>query len=230
MCILKVEHVSYSYRTKYQTIEAVKDVSCEFEAGNLYAITGESGSGKSTLLSLLAGLDLPLNGRILVKGEDMAEIDRDKYRREQASVVYQAFHLFPLLNTVENITFPMELKGIPKKQAEEKAKQLIAEVGLAEQSYRQFPQMMSGGEQQRVAIARAFAVGGQILLADEPTGNLDSENEENIVKLLRESAHERGYAVIVITHNPEVAAQADVILTMRDGRLIGNTAQEVGVS
>lgn len=230
MCILKVEHVSYSYRTKYQTIEAVKDVSCEFEAGNLYAITGESGSGKSTLLSLLAGLDLPLNGRILVKGEDMAEIDRDKYRREQASVVYQDFHLFPLLNTVENIMFPMELKGIPKKQAEEKAKQLIAEVGLAEQSYRQFPQMMSGGEQQRVAIARAFAAGGQILLADEPTGNLDSENEENIVKLLRESAHERGYAVIVITHNPEVAAQADVILTMRDGRLIGNTAQEVGVS
>ncbi|MCB7302964.1 ABC transporter ATP-binding protein [Bariatricus massiliensis] len=230
MCILKVEHVSYSYRTKYQTIEAVKDVSCEFEAGNLYAITGESGSGKSTLLSLLAGLDLPLNGRILVKGEDMAEIDRDKYRREQASVVYQAFHLFPLLNTVENIMFPMELKGIPKKQAEEKAKQLIAEVGLAEQSYRQFPQMMSGGEQQRVAIARAFAAGGQIILADEPTGNLDSENEENIVKLLRESAHERGYAVIVITHNPEVAAQADVILTMRDGRLIGNTAQEVGVS
>ena len=126
--------------------------------------------------------------------------------------------------------FPMELKGIPKKQAEEKAKQLIAEVGLAEQSYRQFPQMMSGGEQQRVAIARAFAAGGQIILADEPTGNLDSENEENIVKLLRESAHERGYAVIVITHNPEVAAQADVILTMRDGRLIGNTAQEVGVS
>lgn len=230
MCILKVEHVSYSYRTKYQTIEAVKDVSCEFEAGNLYAITGESGSGKSTLLSLLAGLDLPLNGRILVKGEDMAEIDRDKYRREQASVVYQAFHLFPLLNTVENIMFPMELKGISKKQAEEKAKQLIAEVGLAEQSYRQFPQMMSGGEQQRVAIARAFAAGGQIILADEPTGNLDSENEENIVKLLRESAHERGYAVIVITHNPEVAAQADVILTMRDGRLIGNTAQEVGVS
>lgn len=230
MCILKVEHVSYSYRTKYQTIEAVKDVSCEFEAGNLYAITGESGSGKSTLLSLLAGLDLPLNGKILVKGEDMAKIDRDKYRKEQASVVYQAFHLFPLLNTVENIMFPMELRGVPKKQAEEKAKQLIAEVGLAEQSYRQFPQMMSGGEQQRVAIARAFAAGGQILLADEPTGNLDSENEENIVKLLRESAHERGYAVIVITHNPEVAAQADVILTMRDGRLIGNTAQEVGAS
>lgn len=230
MCILKAEHVSYSYRTKYQTIEAVKDVSCEFEAGNLYAITGESGSGKSTLLSLLAGLDLALEGRILVKGEDMASLDRDKYRREQASVVYQAFHLLPLLNAVENVMFPMELRGVSKKEAEAKAKQLIGDVGLTEKCYRQFPQMMSGGEQQRIAIARAMASGGNILLADEPTGNLDSENEENIVKLLRDSAHQRGYAVIVITHNPEVASQADVVLTMRDGRLAGNTAQGVGIS
>ena len=230
MCILKAEHVSYSYRTKYQTIEAVKDVSCEFEAGNLYAITGESGSGKSTLLSLLAGLDLALEGRILVKGEDMASLDRDKYRREQASVVYQAFHLFPLLNAVENVMFPMELRGVSKKEAEAKAKLLIGDVGLTEKCYRQFPQMMSGGEQQRIAIARAMASGGNILLADEPTGNLDSENEENIVKLLRDSAHQRGYAVIVITHNPEVASQADVVLTMRDGRLAGNTAQGVGIS
>lgn len=228
MSILKAEHVSYSYKTKYQTIEAVKDVSCEFEAGNLYAITGESGSGKSTLLSLLAGLDLAAEGKILVKGQDMAELDRDKYRREQASVVYQAFHLFPLLNALENVTFPMELRGVSKKEAEEKAKVLIKEVGLSEKSYKQYPQMMSGGEQQRVAIARAMAAEGEILLADEPTGNLDTENEQNIVKLLRESAHEHGYAVIVITHNPEVAAQADVVLTMRDGRLVGNTGQEVG--
>lgn len=228
MSILKAEHVSYSYRTKYQTIEAVRDVTCEFEAGNLYAITGESGSGKSTLLSLLAGLDVPDSGRILVKGGDMAQLDRDRYRREQASVVYQAFHLFPLLTALENVMFPMELRGVKKKVAEETAKKLIAEVGLSEKNYRQFPQMMSGGEQQRVAIARAMANGGEILLADEPTGNLDTENEQNIVKLLKESAHEHGYAVIVITHNPEVARQADAVLTMRDGRLAGSTAGEVG--
>lgn len=228
MSILKAEHVSYSYRTKYQTIEAVKDVTCEFEAGNLYAVTGESGSGKSTLLSLLAGLDVPDSGRILVKGGDMAQLDRDRYRREQASVVYQAFHLFPLLTALENVMFPMELRGVKKKVAEETAKKLIAEVGLSEKNYRQFPQMMSGGEQQRVAIARAMANGGEILLADEPTGNLDTENEQNIVKLLKESAHEHGYAVIVITHNPEVARQADAVLTMRDGRLVGSTAGEVG--
>lgn len=228
MSILKAEHVSYSYRTKYQTIEAVRDVTCEFEAGNLYAITGESGSGKSTLLSLLAGLDVPDSGRILVKGGDMAQLDRDRYRREQASVVYQAFHLFPLLRALENVMFPMELRGVKKKVAEETAKKLIAEVGLSEKNYRQFPQMMSGGEQQRVAIARAMANGGEILLADEPTGNLDTENEQNIVKRLKESAHEHGYAVIVITHNPEVARQADAVLTMRDGRLAGSMPGEVG--
>lgn len=227
MSILKVEHVSYSYRTKYQTIEAVKDVSCAFEAGNLYAITGESGSGKSTLLSLLAGLDVPAKGRILVGGQDMSKINRDTYRKKYASVVYQAFHLFPLLTALENVMFPMELQGTSGKKAEKRAKELIGQVGLTEKNYRQLPQMMSGGEQQRVAIARAFAAGGQILLADEPTGNLDTENEQKIVELLAEAAHEWGYAVIVITHNPEVAAQADAVLTMRDGRLI--ESREVGV-
>lgn len=227
MSILKVEQVSYSYRTKYQTIEAVKDVSCAFEAGNLYAITGESGSGKSTLLSLLAGLDVPAKGRILVGGQDMSKINRDTYRKKYASVVYQAFHLFPLLTALENVMFPMELQGTSGKKAEKRAKELIGQVGLTEKNYRQLPQMMSGGEQQRIAIARAFAAGGQILLADEPTGNLDTENEQKIVELLAEAAHEWGYAVIVITHNPEVAAQADVVLTMRDGRLI--ESREVGV-
>ena len=107
MSVLKAEHVSYSYQTKYQTIEAVKDVTCEFEKGRFYAVTGESGSGKSTLLSLLAGLDVPKEGKILVEGEDLAHMDRDRYRREKASVVYQAFHLFPLLSALENVMFPM---------------------------------------------------------------------------------------------------------------------------
>lgn len=219
MSILKAEQVSYSYKTKYQTIEAVKKVSCEFEAGNLYAVTGESGSGKSTLLSLLAGLDVPSGGKILVDGQEITRIDRDIYRRKYVSVVYQAFHLFPLLTAVENVAFPLELQGMNGREAEKRAKKLLVRVGLKEKNFRQLPQMMSGGEQQRVAIARAFAAGGQILLADEPTGNLDTENEQKIVELLREAAHELGYAVIVITHNPEVAAQADAVLVMRDGHL-----------
>ena len=167
---VKVEAVTYAYRTKYQTIQALTEVSCTFEAAKMYAVVGESGSGKSTLLSLLAGLDLPAEGDILVEGESLRKMNRDHYRRDVVSVVYQAFHLFPLLTALENVSYPMELKGMGKKQARERARQLIAQVGLGDKICRQFPRMMSGGEQQRVAIARALASEGKILLADEPTG------------------------------------------------------------
>ncbi|EOS40454.1 ABC transporter ATP-binding protein [Lachnospiraceae bacterium] len=217
---IRVENVSYSYQNKYQKIEAVKEVSCSFEAGNMYAITGESGSGKSTFLSLLAGLDCPESGKILVEGENLLEMDRDAYRRKQISVVYQAFHLFPLLNAVENVMYPMELQGISRREAREQAEECLQEVGLGKKIFHQYPKMMSGGEQQRVAIARAMAAQGRILLADEPTGNLDSENEEHIVELLKMLAHERDYLVIVVTHNPEVARQADVCMKMKDGRMV----------
>lgn len=215
-----VENVSYSYQNKYQTIEAVREVSCTFESGKLYVVTGESGSGKSTFLSLLAGLDSPKEGRILVDGKDLAEMDRDAYRRKQVSVVYQAFHLFPLLTALENVMYPLELQGVPRRQAKEKAADCLAEVGLGEKILGQYPKMMSGGEQQRVAIARAMAAGGRILLADEPTGNLDSENEENIVGLLLKLAHEKDFVVIVVSHNPLVAEMADIRMTMRDGKMV----------
>ena len=214
-----MEHVNYTYRTKYQSVEALKDVSCSFEDGAMYAIVGKSGSGKSTLLSLLAGLDLPNSGSIYVEGADLKTMDRDSYRRDTASVVYQAFHLFPLLTAQENVMYPMELKGVKRKQAAKRAKELLLQVGLPETICRQFPKMMSGGEQQRVAIARALAVDGKILLADEPTGNLDSENERRIVEILYKIAHEAGYTVIVITHNEKVAEAADHRYQMEDGRL-----------
>lgn len=219
MPVLEAVEVDYTYQTKYQTIQALQEVSCAFETGNMYAVVGESGSGKSTLLSLLAGLDVPSKGKIYVEGEDLAGKNRDLHRQNVASVVYQAFHLFPLLTAQENVMYPMELKGMPGKQAAAKAQELLLEVGLGEKVFRQFPQMMSGGEQQRVAIARALASGGRILLADEPTGNLDSVNEKKIVEILKSSAHKKGYAVIVITHNPAVAGQADVVFRMKDGRL-----------
>lgn len=219
MEMIQVEQVSYTYRTKYQKIEAVKQVSCSFETGKLYAITGESGSGKSTLLSLLAGLSLPSSGTIYIEGKDMKTIDRDDYRKNQASVVYQAFHLFPLLSSLENVMFPMELKGIKRAEAREQAKIILKKVGLADKIWSQFPQMMSGGEQQRVAIARAMAAGGKILLADEPTGNLDSKNEKNIVGLLKKLAHTENFLVIVITHNPMVSAEADVVIRLKDGEM-----------
>lgn len=219
MEILRAEHVSYSYQSKYQKVEAVKDVSCVFEKGKFYAIVGESGSGKSTFLSLLAGLDQPCGGTIYVEGEPLCDMDRDAYRLNRAAVVYQAFHLFPLLTAQENVMLPLECKKMRKKEAARQARQLLERVGLESRICRQFPKMMSGGEQQRVAIARAVAAGGEIILADEPTGNLDSGNEENVVALLKELAHEDGYTVIVITHNQRVADETDHVFRMKDGSI-----------
>lgn len=219
MSILTVNEVSYTYKSKYQTVEAVSKVSCTFETGKMYAIVGHSGSGKSTLLSLLAGLDLPTKGEIFLEDKPMSKLDRDLYRRETASVVYQSFNLFPLLTALENVTYPMELKGVSTKEARKTAKELISNVGLGERIYNQLPLMMSGGEQQRIAVARALANGGKILLADEPTGNLDSANGEIVVEMLEKLAHELGYAVIIITHDIGIANRADIVYTMKDGQM-----------
>ena len=217
--MIEAVNVSYIYQTKYQKTKALSEVSCSFERGKVYAITGKSGSGKSTFLSLLAGLDVPTEGTLSVEGEDMRKMNRDAYRLNRASVIYQAFHLFPLLTVMENVMFPMELQHVPKKEAKARAQEYLAKVGLPETLYKKMPSMISGGEQQRVAIARAIAAGGETLLADEPTGNLDSQNERVIVELLCKLAHEDNYAVIVVTHNEAVAAAADVVYGMTDGVL-----------
>ena len=211
--IIEAEKIGYVYQSKYQKTRALTEVSCSFERGKVYAITGKSGSGKSTFLSLLAGLDVPTEGNLY--------IDRDAYRMNRASVIYQAFHLFPLLTVLENVMFPMQLQHVSKKEMKERAQAFLSKVGLADTLYGKMPNMISGGEQQRAAIARAMASGGQILLADEPTGNLDSQNEAVIVELLGKMAHEENYTVIVVTHNEKVAEAADVVYGMSDGRLEG---------
>ncbi len=217
--IIEAMNVSYIYQTKYQKTKALSEVSCSFERGKVYAITGKSGSGKSTFLSLLAGLDVPTEGTLSIEGQDIRKMNRDAYRLNRASVIYQAFHLFPLLTVLENVMFPMELQHVPKKEAKARAQEYLKKVDLPETLYKKRPNMISGGEQQRVAIARAIASGGEILLADEPTGNLDSQNEKVIVELLCKLAHEDNYAVIVVTHNEAVAAAADVVYGMSDGVL-----------
>lgn len=215
-----LKNVSYSYRGKYQTVKALDGVSYEFEAGKCYAIIGKSGSGKTTLLSLIAGLDLPTEGEIIVDRKSTKEWNRNKMRRDTVSVIYQNYNLFPLLTVQENIQYPLDLKKMPKKKAAALAREVRERVGLPKSYDKRLPSHLSGGEQQRVAIARTLAQGSKIILADEPTGNLDSTNTRNIVQILRSLAHENGRTVIIVTHDPAVAEQTDTVLQMKDGSWI----------
>ena len=219
MAIMEVRDVRFTYRTRYQTVEALKGVFYAFEEGKLYALVGKSGSGKSTLLSLMAGLELPSEGEVLFRGTSTADMDLNRYRREDIAVIYQSFRLFPLLTVAENVAYPMELRGVKPKETRERAAQLIEKVDLPLTTLDRFPTMLSGGEQQRVAIARALGSDTRLILADEPTGNLDVENSFRVIRLLSELAHRDGYCVIVVTHDMDIAAEADEILRMRDGVL-----------
>ncbi len=219
MSILTAEQVEYTYQTKYQTVYALRGVDCAFEPGQMTAIVGSSGSGKTTLLSLLAGLDVPTKGCIKFRGRSTAELDRDGWRLKNVSVIYQNFNLFAHLTALENAAYPLYLQKRPKKQAEEEAACQLAAVGIQPDQYGRYPRMLSGGEQQRVAIARALAAGSELILADEPTGNLDEENSRNIFAILRELAHERERCVIAVTHDMELAQRTDRILRIQDGRI-----------
>ena len=218
MSVLKIEDLAYTYKSKYQTVKALKGITYEFEQGKFYALIGRSGSGKTTLLSLLAALDIPTEGRVVFEDKSTAEIDRDLYHRDTVAVIYQSYNLLPLLSVMENVTFPLELKKVSdaKKIAEEK----LRAVGLDESYFKRLPAMLSGGEQQRVAIARALASDAKIILADEPTGNLDTENSEIVIDLLQKLAHEEGYCVIVVTHDLAIADKADEVLRLKDGCLV----------
>ena len=216
---LTAEKVTYIYQGKYQKVEALKEISCTFAEGNLYAVIGHSGSGKSTLLSILAGLGKPARGRVLADGEDISHIGYERHRRENVSVIYQAFCLFPALTVLENVMYPMKIAGKKRKEAAKKAGELLNKVGRTEMLYRNFPAMLSGGEQQRVAIARALASEAKTILADEPTGNLDSENGKMVLDILKELVRQEDYCVVIVTHDLDIAAQADVVYAMKDGRL-----------
>ena len=168
---------------------------------------------------LLAGLDIPGEGDVILKEDNLKSLDLDKYRREGVSIIFQAFCLLPLLTVRENVCLPMEMQGIPENQARIRAVEALVKVGIEENKHKRFPSALSGGEQQRVAIARSLCSGAPVLLADEPTGNLDGENTRIVMDILRRLAHEEGRCVIVVTHDPEVAEAADKVLHMKDGVL-----------
>ena len=214
---LKLENVSYQYKQGDRKV--VDTVTCRFAGGQLNAVVGPSGSGKTTLLALLAGLDQPNQGRIQIDAEPLDALDLDQYRRERVSMIFQAIHLFPLLTALENVCFPMQLNGLPQAKILEKGQVLLASVGITEDKHKRYPANLSGGEQQRVAIARSLATGAQVLLADEPTGNLDQANGDKLLDILRELAHEQGYCVIIVTHDPSIAERCDRVWIMSDGVL-----------
>lgn len=200
----------------------MKGVSCSFEEGKMYAIVGESGSGKSSFLSLLAGLELPDEGQIYYKGDSLEDKDLLHYRKKEISVIYQALNLFPLLTVIQNVKYPLELNKMKSREAAVIARENLDAVGITEEKFNRRPEMLSGGEQQRVAIARALAKGGSVIFSDEPTGNLDSKNSQNITELLKDLSHNQGVTVIVVTHDLKLAQEADVIYSMKDGELYDN--------
>ena len=219
MAILELKHLSYDYITKAGKVHALKNATASFETGKVYAIVGRSGSGKSTLMSLMAGLDVPKGGDILYHGESLRDIDRDKFRREHIGMIFQSYYLLPQLTAVENVELFLELakyKGDKRKRAEE----MLTLVGIKKEQFKKRSTQFSGGEQLRIAVARAIATDPEIILADEPTGNLDNENSMNVVSILVDLAHKYNKCVIVITHASEVAEKADVVFKMDDGILI----------
>jgi putative ABC transport system ATP-binding protein len=188
--------------------------------GKVAAITGASGSGKSTLLGLIAGLDAPSSGSILIGGIDITSLSEDalaSLRGKRIGFVFQFFHLLPSLTALENVLVPMEIAGVAGAAA--RARALLAEVGLSDRSHH-YPSQLSGGEQQRVAIARALSNDPPLLLADEPTGNLDSATGRNIIELLLQVNRSRGTTLVLVTHDPELAAEADITVHLRDGRIV----------
>jgi len=217
MAELVLQNVQYRYAGSERL--ALNDVNCRFVGGAFHAVIGPSGSGKTTLLSIMAGLDRPSAGSVLVSGTDLATMDLDAYRRQRVAIIFQAFQLFPLLTAQENVAFTMELNGADKKAAAERAGDLLAAVDILGDTQKRQPSNLSGGEQQRVAIARALGSGAEIILADEPTGNLDTENSQRVIEILARLAHEQGYCVVVVTHDPAIAAAADRVYRMTDGVL-----------
>ena len=215
--MLKLDNVSYRY--KKGSHDVLKEVSATFEGGKLHSIVGPSGSGKTTLLSIMAGMDSPKSGAVVIGDDNLSGLNLDLYRRERISMIFQAFHLFPLLTAIENACYPLESQGVARKDAETRAKELLEGVGISAEKHKRYPSNLSGGEQQRVAIARALTTGAKVILADEPTGNLDSENGDAVMSILRRLAHEEGYCVIVVTHNMEIADASDVVFRMSDGKM-----------
>ena len=219
MEILRVEHLSKIYGKGENEVRALDDVSFSVEKGQFVAIIGPSGSGKSTLLHILGGVDKPTSGKVFLEGQDVFAQKEDQlaiFRRRQVGLIYQFYNLIPVLNVTENITLPVLMDG--RKVNQNRLQDLLVTLGLTGRE-KHLPNQLSGGQQQRVSIGRALMNSPAVVLADEPTGNLDSKNSQEIVELLKLSNKQYGQTIIVITHDESIALQADRIMAIEDGRI-----------
>lgn len=213
--MLSLIDVSYNYEGT--TKKVLKNITAEFEVGKLYAIVGKSGSGKTTMLSLMAGLDKVKEGEILYNGQNLSKVDLDKYRAESIGVVFQSYNLLTNATALENIILSMNISGVKCDDKKSKSLELLHSIGIDGETAERKILKLSGGEQQRVGIARALAHNPDIIIADEPTGNLDKETERDIMTILSDLAHKEKKCVILVTHSQKVASYADVVFKMSNG-------------
>ena len=226
MKILEIKNLCKEYGRGETKVDALKDVSFEVEQGEFVAIVGPSGSGKSTLLHILGGVDTPTSGEVIISGTDIGKLNENNlaiFRRRQIGLIYQFYNLIPILNVEENMTLPILLDG--KKPDKKLLKDLVEKLGLKDR-LKHLPNQLSGGQQQRVSIGRALINHPALLLADEPTGNLDSKNSKEIISLLRKFNRENNQTVIIITHDERIALSADRVITIEDGQITKDEARK----
>lgn len=212
MSVLRLENMGFSYSKTDKMV--LKNINYDFEAGKIYAITGKSGAGKTTLLSVLSGLCEPTEGKIYVDNVDITKMNKYDYRSKEVGVVFQSFNLLPKLTAIENVLLSMDIAKTKNKEKKQYALELLKKVGLSEEEANRRVLKLSGGQQQRVAIARAISYNPRIILADEPTGNLDVETQNEIMQIFKELAYNEGKCIIIVTHSPDVSKTADVVIPL----------------
>ena len=225
MAELELKEVSYFYESGGKRIDILDKASYSFEKGTLYTIVGPSGSGKTTTLTLAGALEEPKSGCVCFEGKDIREIGYTRYRNSKIGIVFQAYNLLPYLTPLENVLAAMEITSNPIKNKKERARELLTRMGITEDQMNRNINKLSGGEQQRVAIARAISTNAEVILADEPTGNLDSASSREIMEILK-GMHRSGETLILITHDNGIAAQARRVVRIMDGKIESDTINE----
>ncbi len=228
MSIISTQNLTKIFGSGATAVTALNNVNISVNSGEFVAIMGPSGCGKSTLLHLIGGLDRPTNGKVMIEGTSIADMDDDhltELRRRRIGFVFQFFNLIPVLNAIENAALPVTLDGVKPAEAQKKGAEWLARFGLSDRTSSR-PDQLSGGQQQRVAIARALAAEPSLILADEPTGNLDTRSGDEIASLLRDVSKRYGRTVVMVTHDPRIAAYADRIIFLKDGKVVDETLLE----